>query len=89
MSYKGRINQYHCAACGETITTIDSDEGTSAFTVPCEKCGLVMYSKLYRVAQDLTPTHEWYASKIKKNMSPAMKQHIELGGLLFRKIESE
>lgn len=85
MSYKGRINQYTCS-CGEIITTIDRDEGTSAFTVPCEKCDLVMYSSLYRVSQDLIPTHEWYKAKIKKNMSLAMKQHIEMGGLLFRKL---
>ena len=85
MSYKGRINQYTCA-CGEIITTIDSDEGTTAFTVPCEKCGGRMYSSVYRVSQDLTPTHEWYKGKIKKNMSPAMKEHISLGGLLFRRI---
>jgi hypothetical protein len=86
MSYQGRINQYNCA-CGETITTIDRDDGTTAFSVPCEKCGGRMYSMMYRVAQDLEPTHEWYAQKLKKNMSHAMKQHIMLGGLSFRKIE--
>jgi hypothetical protein len=88
MSYKGRINQYTCK-CGESIVTIDTDEGTTAFTVPCEKCGERMYSSMYRVPQDLAPTHEWYAGKIKKKMPPAMKQHIELGGLLFRKIEGK
>lgn len=88
MSYKGRINQYTCQTCGGVITTIDTDEGTSAFTVPCEveSCEGRMYSSMYRVSQDLRPSHEWYKGKIKKNMHPAMKSHIEMGGLLFRKL---
>jgi len=82
---KGRINQYVCAL-GHTITTINRDEGTTAMMVPCfqDGCSAFASSRFYLVDQSLTPNYEWY----KPNKLPRgpMREHVQMGGLLLRKI---
>ena len=54
-------------------------------------------SCMYMCPQDLTPTHEWYKpnelelkqmEKLMGNGWPSMKQHLDMGGLAYRKIET-
>lgn len=87
-----RINQYRCKECGGTITTIDRDPGVTPFMLACRAtggCNGTMLSSTYRVAPGLTPDHEWYKPDSLKGLSPGMRDHVERGGLLIRKIESE
>lgn len=102
MSFQGKKNRYTCELDEKhVITTVDKDAGTTPFMTVCEDCkaiGLkspqpgfrhpVMYSSFYRVPQGYPATHEWYrpdaAETSKQN--PSVRQHIEMGGLLLRKI---
>lgn len=83
-----RINVYTCRTCGQSIVTVDLVEGTTSMYLTCqvtERCGGRMISGMYRVDQTLTPTHEWYKpEKLPRDM--AMRQHVEMGGLLLRKV---
>lgn len=89
---RGRINVYTCDTCGGQIVTVDRDEGVTPFMLTCrfipEYCDGSMVSALYRVDQLLKPTHEWYKPD-KPPQDPAMRQHVEMGGLLIRRIASE
>lgn len=85
---KGLKNIYQCPN-GHILITIDTDEGTTPFMTMCPSCGERSTSRVYRVPQDLIPTHEWYKAKIKKNMSEWTKDHIERGGLILRPIKKE
>lgn len=90
VSYKGRINQYTCEVCGGVITTIDRDEGTTPYMLRCRAthgCPGSARSAMYRVDQTLTPDHEWYRPD-KPPRDPAMRQHVELFGLLIRPIDA-
>lgn len=90
MSYKGKINQYTCQLCGGHIVTIDRDEGTTAMLLGCRAtpgCKGSMVSEMYQVDQTLTPDHEWYKPH-KVPRDPGMRDHVQRGGLLLRKIES-
>lgn len=87
MSFEGRINQYTCDTCGGTITTVDHADGATPMMLACQTsstCMGRMMSRMYRVDQTLTPTHEWYkpTGKVKK----IYRQHVAMGGLLIRKI---
>lgn len=84
-----RINQYTCRTCGGVITTIDRDEGTTPMMLACRAtkgCTGSMFSSMYRVAPYLTPEWEWY--KPEKLPKGEMREHVEMGGLLLRKIEA-
>lgn len=85
----GKINQYTCQTCGETITTIDRDEGTTPFMLDCfatQNCSGTMQSHLYLVDQMLKPNFEWYKPDLKslKNRKRHLREHVALGGLLIR-----
>lgn len=87
MMFKGKLNQYTCEGCGAVITTIDRDEGTTPMFLDCRSekpCGGRMVSSMYQVDQWLQPTHEWY--KPAGKVPPVYREHVEMGGLLIRKI---
>lgn len=46
-------------------------------------------STMYRGAEHLEPTHEWYKPSIKwaRRKGPAMLDHVRRGGLVLREIE--
>ncbi|MBZ0297579.1 MAG: hypothetical protein K8L99_33795 [Anaerolineae bacterium] len=91
MSYKGKINQYTCTVCGGVITTIDRDEGTTAFFVSCyatPECQGPMRSSMYQVDQSLVPDHEWY-KPTGKIQNRALREHVRMGGLLIRPIRND
>lgn len=89
MSDKGRINKYRCV-CGYNMVTIDREEGVTPMMVKCNNCGNMMRSMWYQVDQSLTPTHEWYMPGRRgiRKLGGALREHVEKGGLLLRKIET-
>lgn len=86
-----RVNQYTCGECGGVITTIDRDEGTTPMFLSCratDGCDGRMSSSCYRVPKGLVPDHEWYKPD-KLPREPGMRQHVQMGGLLIRRIEGD
>lgn len=87
----GAVNEYICTRCGWKAITVDLHEGTTSFIIRCEaaNCGGEAHSLFYRVDQNQQPTHEWYrplsTSERKALKNEAVKQHVEMGGLLLRK----
>lgn len=84
------INTYTCKTCGKRIVTKDVNEGTTSMFLLCRAtrgCSGTMRSGMYQVDQSLTPTHEWYTPE-KLPKDPAMRQHVEMGGLMLREIKS-
>jgi hypothetical protein len=83
-----KINMYVCAVCGGRIVTEDVDAGVTPMFVLCrvtENCTGSMISSMYRVAQDLTPTFEWYRPKnFRAIHDTATQGHVLSGGLLLR-----
>ncbi len=56
-------NIYDCQnnVCNKSTVTIDIDVGTTPMMILCPSCRKYSYSRFYPdVAQNLTPTHEWY-----------------------------
>lgn len=81
------INTYTCGKCGKFIVTLDASDGTTSMFLDCratEGCNGRMTSGMYQVDQTLTPTFEWYRPSIMPK-NPAMRQHVQLGGLVLRK----
>jgi hypothetical protein len=97
---QGKKNIYTCGECAGVIVTVDRDEGVTPFMLGCratEGCGKMMQSSFYMVNQDLEPTHEWFrpedleaylVEEVDERDRVAMRDHIEQGGLVLRKIET-
>lgn len=87
----GRRNAYECKnpACRRYIITIDRAPGVTPFIVRCRKCNNEAYSKMYRVQEHLTPTHEWYRPETLDGIDKALHDHISKGGLILRAIPGE
>ncbi len=86
---KGSINVYECQACGESIVTIDKAEGVTPMFLACRAnptCGGRSVSKMYRVPQDLEPTHEWYRPSLALRLTASEWDHVSRGGLLIRPV---
>ena len=87
---RNKINQYTCWTCHGEITTVDRQEGTTPAMLACrvtEGCNGTMHSHRYTCGQNLTPDYEWYKpEKLPRN--PDMRLHVEMGGLMLRKIEA-
>lgn len=85
----GRINQYTCQTCGGEIVTIDRHEGVTPAMLACRAtpgCEGSMWSHRYQVDKTLTPGWEWYMpEKLPKGV---MREHVQMGGLLLRRIEN-
>lgn len=99
----GAINTYTCNLCGWKAITINRVEGTTPFIIRCENLTCRekrsasadvgdCYSAVYRVPQSLAPTHEWYRpttpGEKKKLKDPSVQRHVEMGGLLLRRIKT-
>ena len=87
---ENKINIYQCQACNHSIVTRDTDNGTTPMFLGCVmmKCQGKMASRMYRVPQDLKPSHEWYRPSYRafQKLPENWKPHVEMGGLLFREI---
>jgi hypothetical protein len=96
MSYKGKINVYTCPAGHKTVT-IDTDDGVTPMMMGCRQkaddgkhnCTEFARSAWYRCDSTLTPEYEWYKPESMKGLNKAEKEHVVLGGLLLRKIETK
>lgn len=90
MSYKGKINVYVCPQGHQTIT-IDKDEGTTPFKLGCRtpNCGQLATSQFYQVDQSLMPEYEWYKPTDIKKVAKNLKEHVRMGGLIIRKIQTK
>ena len=88
-SFQYRINRYTCEDCKAYIITVDRDLGVTPFLTTCkmEDCNGLMQSAVYRCFQEV-PEYEWYRPSLKeyKRLDIATKEHIQMGGLLLRKI---
>lgn len=87
-----RINQYTCRICGKYIVTIDRDEGTTPMMLNCRAtndCDGTMFSGMYRIMPGLKPNYEWYKPENLDGFDRDMREHIEMGGLVIRKIEDQ
>lgn len=98
----GKLNVYTCHQHRHTTVTIDREEGVTSFIISCPVCktegrgDVEAYSAMYRVSAGLTPTHEWYKPTeddlrnlkvvVHPNHFANLMDHVEQGGLLFRKI---
>ena len=94
----GWVNKYTCNTCGKSITTVDVDNGTTPFIiVSCfatSDCPGTMQSHGYRIEthgynieSEEDARFEWYRpEKLPKKKYMAQRQHVELGGLLLRKV---
>lgn len=92
---KDRKNAYTCDICGESVVTIDRDEGVTPFTLHCyatRDCDGTMRSQFY--AQDEKtegqPAYEWRKPTRAeyRRMSPAMREHVDKGGLDIYPLEA-
>lgn len=88
--FQGKKNIYTCEVCHKHIVTVDRDAGVTPFTVACQctsGCKGWMKSSLYRVFdQSMKPSHEWYRPSAVVVLTGWEKDHVEKGGLLFRRI---
>lgn len=94
-----RLNAYVCdggyprlpglprPACDHFIITVDRAEGVTPFMVKCGNCGRMAFSKMYRIAVDIAPTHEWYRPDETAELPEGTREHVARGGLLLRPIE--
>lgn len=89
MEEKGKINKYICEVCGESIVTVNRDDGVTPMYLACRvnQDGMSV-SQWYHVSQDLTPTYEWYKPEPDEylTLDADTIEHLKLGGLLIRKI---
>lgn len=88
---RNKVNQYTCWTCGGVITTIDRDYGTTPAMLNCRAtplCMGTMHSARYQVDQTLIPDYEWFRPAKLPRHNPDMRQHLQMGGLDIRKVES-
>lgn len=91
MNLKGKKNKYICDSCGGEIITVDLDDGVTPAFLRCkisDDCRGTMHSSWYRVKTTRPAQYEWFKPASLKGYSRGMKQHIEMGGLVLRKIEA-
>lgn len=85
----GKKNIYTCSR-GHVTPTIDRDEGTTPYEMPCtaDGCDAKAVSRMYHnVHPDLVPTHEWIKPESTEGFDKYRKEHVENGGLLLRRIK--
>jgi hypothetical protein len=86
-----RLNRYTCQTCSGYIITVDREEGVTPFALECratKDCQGDMYSSFYRDVHGV-PTYEWRKPMPAEyaRMSPAMRDHVDKGGLDIYPIE--
>lgn len=95
---KGAENVYTCRVCHGYTVTVDRDEGVTPFLLDCRASGKwgdcsgqaesAFYPKGPRPLHIPAPAWEWYKPEADeyKWLSGAIKEHVDQGGLLIRKI---
>ena len=89
MSLQYKKNAYKCRKCNLRIITVDRDQGTTPFIIPCVTCRGEAESDMYRVYQQTIPTHEWYHPNAEEYAALSLieQEHVNTFSLLLRKIE--
>lgn len=90
----GRENCYVCDKCLEHIVTVDRDPGVTPMFLSCratEGCDGQMVSSMYpdpskKPASIGPATWEWYRPDFTQHYDREMKDHINRGGLILRRI---
>lgn len=82
----GRRNAYECERCYAYIVTVDREPGVTPFLTKCGNCGAMAQSKMYRVAECLAATHEWYRPDTVEGLGAHTIDHLRKGGLILRAI---
>jgi hypothetical protein len=92
-----RENVYTCPKCKGMTVTVDIDEGVTPMFLNCRASGRegdcdgmavsAMYPKGPRPPHVPAPAWEWFkpTGKDYARLSPAMKEHVDAGGLDIRK----
>lgn len=92
---KGRKNAYRCGSCNKAMVTINRNAGTTPMWKACWWCGGEATSLMYRIDQQSQALFEWYRPMTEEEIADvlagddeygSLSQHIEHGGLAFRKI---
>lgn len=89
---QGRKNQYTCQTCQGSIITVDVDEGTTPFMLLCKAtpgCDGFMYSNFYGCDQTLAAQYEFFKPASFEGYDAGMLEHLQKGGLDFRKVGGE
>lgn len=83
----GATNAYDCK-CGRVMVFYLLENGTTPAFMTCDQCGKHATSRWYRNVEGLKPEYEWYKPTRSqyKRLNPHMKEHVDLGGLLYRPI---
>jgi len=93
ISPDGKKNIYTCRECRGHIVTRDVVDGTTPFMIRCEAivgCKGMMHSSFYRVFDGtIAASHEWYKPEVAQVLEPGVRRHVEMGGLVLRKINKE
>lgn len=93
MSFQGKLNIYTCDKCFRHIVTVDLVTGTTPFILGCRatvSCTGSMESSMYRVwDQRMRPDFEWYKPVFSDSLAPAVREHVEKGGLMLRPCDEE
>lgn len=94
MNTAGAVNGYTCKVCGRVTMTYHVDDGVTPMFLACratDDCRGEAVSMMYPpgpVPDSLAalPRWEWYrpTPHAAKRMGPAMRDHIERGGLALR-----
>ena len=88
---KGEVNIYRCKECAGETVTIDVDDGTTPTAIGCRAkidCEGMAISSWYEIPDPKPePAWEWFKPSEAEtaSMSPAMLDHIKMGGLEIRK----
>lgn len=85
----GKKNAYECEDCRAYIVTIDRAPGVTPLMTKCGNCSGMATSKMYRVSDRLTPTHEWYRPETLDGIPVGYHDHLSQGGLILREIDGE
>ena len=95
MEQGNAINVYRCPMCHWQAVTINRVEGVTPMFIRCESKTCASrndlpgcFSAMYRVSQQLEPTHEWYRPEEEELLEkPWARAHVEAGGLMLRRIQ--
>lgn len=93
MEAAGRRNAYVCNECGGIVVTVNRHEGVTPMMLRCRatpSCGGMMASRMYRLPPGAPePSFEWYSPSRseRRKLSPAMRDHVDRGGLDIRPIK--
>jgi hypothetical protein len=79
------INGYRCAE-NHILVTKEVDSGTTPYQVKCAKCGRWARSMFYSINPTMKPTHEWYKPTDLDSLRDDVREYVEKGGLLLRRI---